>query len=319
LEKRSLIQCAGWPEDWPEKPETIDWLKAHSSYHSKAGRVVLDGTTLFLKIYGTSDSEDSFVDKSQAEALIVEIEEYRRNLKRLGFRVPENVRYKVESKDAGWLLFMLDTDEGISLEAALQENEWKDLHSWIVKIQNMMAQLFRAATNGLLTVGIDPKPSNFVVSRNGALSYVDLVWPLNQDVLSTIHGQIQPVWEFRYFSKVGIMLNWFIQFSRIQPRHYRVLANQITDFLSLHHHEKTLKAIVTLPGFCSLESGIDAVKSERFPIWNVDILRVLGIQIAAEKGRPPEFLREVFKLSRANPHHELPIDRLKKCRQLLTD
>lgn len=306
-----------WPCWWRE-PDQIDWLVSNEVYHSKSGRIRFGNQWFYLKIYGLSTSEDRFNSVEEVERLIADIAEYRCNLRLAGIRTPDNIGYSVE-KNKSYYLFILETYVGLSLRLLMDQSDGFNLLYWLKQITNLLSCLFRTMSDNSLQVGLDPKPSNFVVDENKQLSYVDLVWPLNVRVLAEIHADISPIWHFRYFSKVGVLLNWLIQFSRVNPLNRMLVISQIADFLDLQKENQVKQVFFSLPGIVPLDIEVDILLA-KIPFWNVDLLRAVGIQIIAEhRSVDMDFLKEVFNLSRTNPHQPLPSDKIKKCRDLLCD
>jgi len=305
-----------WPSVWKD-PDEIHWLHCGENYHSRVARVHIGDEQSFLKVYGLPGREDQFTQFGTVDQLLRDVVAYRAELQQSGVRVPQGKDYHIEADRSGnYLLYILETYEGeTSLGEVLDVSGWEGTEGWIDSIMQTLAPLlFSPGSNGHLNVGIDPKPTNFVVA-NGILSYVDLVWPLNATALESIHPEIRPTWDFRYFSRAGIMLNVLIQFARQNTALREVVINRICNAIA----DPELKnAFLALPGVSPIESGVGALRSGEIAPWNVDALRALGIQLAAcSCSADGSFLSSIFDLSRTNPHEPLPMENIRTCREIL--
>ena len=310
-----------WPKSWPQSA-SVQWLDLNQNTHSRVALVQLLGQPKFLKVYGLPGREDKFSSPAEVERLIVGIELYRSSLRSLGVVTPANYLYGWEQQPStgSYLLYVLDGFAGRSLQQVLAAENWASLSEWLPRIATMLSGLFRSATDGLVRVGIDPKPSNFVVSEAGQLSYVDLVWPLNDSQLAAVHSDIRSLWQFRYFSKAGILLCWLLNFSRFQLASRRLLIEQIDQFLLAQRDEATRQTFAALPGIAPLATVRELILSNQFPLWNADLLRALAVQLVAEgKITSPEFISQIFDLTRTNPHKPFPMEQVKACFNLLRE
>lgn len=318
MDKQESIS-APWPRGW-QNPEQIQWLRCGENFHSRVAWVVVGGEQLFLKVYGLPGREDRFTKRENAEALLNGVVAYRAALQEAGVRVPQGKDYRIEQDESGnFLLYVLESYEGQhSLGDLLAHCLWAGAETWVDSVIWIVAPLLaHPGNNGRLAVGIDPKPANFVVDgTNRNLTYVDLVWPLNANALDGIDPEIRPTWDFRYFSKYGVLLNVLIQFARQNTGIREAVVGRICEALHGSGLQEPFKA---LPGVCPIEHGLEALRNGNIPMWDVDTLRALGIQLAAARRADGPFLDNIFHLSRTNPHEPLPAERIRACRRLLLE
>ncbi len=300
-----------WPDIW-NVPDSVEWISNGSNFHSKAARVKWNGIAKFLKVYGLAGKEDSFTSIQDIESLIANIAEYRLQLINANVNVPNSCSYTITSNGNSNLLYLLESDCGDCLLTLLKRMNWSGYDSWLERISHIIASIMSSSVSNSLSTGIDPKISNFVVNNN-KLSYVDMVWPLNKSSLNYIHTDMSKVWEFRYFSKIGLLINWIIQFSRLNLSNYRLTKKYILTQAKLFLNDKDFEV---LSEYCDLEKGEIGQKLERIPLWNVDILRLLGVALSVDSN-DYSFMDEIFSLSRTNPHEPLPTQMILKCRDLL--
>ena len=141
-----------------------------------------------------------------------------------------------------------------------------------------------------------------------------MVWPLNTLALDSIHPDIRPSWNFRYFSKAGVLLNLVIQFARQRANIRETVIKGISTALK---DSPVLPVFQKLPGIAPIEEGLSALRDGAVPKWNVDVLRALGLQMASQRGHTNGFIGRVFELSRTNPHNMLPQKEIEECKLLL--
>jgi hypothetical protein len=304
----TIAMSIPWPRQWA-CPDLVEWNGVGNA-HSRTAVVILGGVTLFLKVYGLPEKEDTLRTRAQAEQLVADIKAYRLALQMYGMRTPQSSGYSVEEYQGRFYAYVLDSYEGWPLcEDTATAPILMD------QVLGLMSGLFRERPNVRIPAGIDPKPSNFVVDGRGVITYVDLVWPLLDHILEEIHPEMRAPWDFRYFLKTGVCLNWLIQFARHQPTARTALLQQIAGFLG--NQSDLLPQFNSLPGVAPLGQGLAMLRGDEIPPWNVDALRAIGVQLAESRHLDQRFLSEVFALTRTNPHEPLPGDRIRSCRELL--
>lgn len=278
--------------------------------HTENFIIEIEGKEHLAKVVGLSGKEDQFATLSQAAEMSLQVEKYHDALEQYGINVPYNQGYLITRLEGRPCIIEVVPYMGNALSRRLMTNlDWQAWSPWIDQILGDIGKLIdESRPLALLPVGIDPKPSNYVVTEQDDLCYVDLIWPLRRESLDQmVHRTIQPVWKFRYFHPVGILLNLVVQTTRIHLPYRRQIIETVLGFS--RRYPKLHDYLAKIPGFYS---DISTLRPEIIGLiknYRIDILRDLGLELIFRLDRPEE-IDSIFEQTRTNPRLTFPEDRV---------
>jgi hypothetical protein len=306
-----------------------------------------NGDHRIVKVMG----ESTPLNQLDAEQLKAKVVQYHHLLKEYGIPVPPNIHAVVVEREGRPLLLEFADFYGVNMETSIlckdpaKKEDKKEILSLARMGLDSIAQLFKWSVeldiNSTLPVGIDMIPRNFTLA-GGKITYVDLMptklWnaPLSQfDLMSSPSAlwphvtleyppisdpEVGEVGFCRHFTKVGVLVVWLTQLSKLQPSLYfefdRLIANWLEEIEEFDVLNKFNSRTAAQLANQSVQSDI-AEFTAAAPWHEVYTLREIACWIASH-GLLGNSLMEVFNLTH---FQEKPIcpERYAQAKKIIAD
>lgn len=245
------------------------------------------------------------MSEREARILAENITTYHDLLEQAGIRVaPLHGIELLENRERGGVdVVQIAQYSGRSIDAHVRNANPEGVRGVILGILEVLAPIFaHRESSGDLTIGIDPKPSNFTLSREGVISFVDTMPPrFRKDGVALVEfpGVKDPdhyrIAYERHYTVAGVLLVLETQMNLLNTPAREAIRETIrhaarnTDPAAhavLRGLDDDVEQILSAEG----ESVLDALTAK-----DMYLLRMLGCAIVSrQRVLPPDWLKELF-------------------------
>lgn len=161
---------------------------------------------------------------SAAAKLADDIGIYQQLLRSYGVRLPTASSISWHATAGVAIVVLIESDEGKDGDAFLTQADVGETRLLVENLLDTIEPVLQTHEQGNLSVGIDPKPSNFAKNGSGHFSYVDTTPPRfrrNGEVLVDLpvptHPQAWQLCYWRAFTVEGVLMTLYTQLCRLRP------------------------------------------------------------------------------------------------------